>query len=92
MLTDHQILGDRRYRGITTITTPRPDKTSPIIRDDRYPVHRRIRARVEHLITPLKHGQILRQRRRRGEAINHSLHPIARLWNLKTRNQLPVNS
>jgi hypothetical protein len=55
-------------------------------------VHRRIRARVEHVIARLKDWQILRQCRRRGDAINHSLHIIAGLWNLKTRNQLRVNS
>jgi hypothetical protein len=92
MLTGHQILGDRGYRGITTTTTPRRDKTGRIIRDDRYQAHRRIRARVEHVIARLKDWQILRQCRRRGEAINHSLHIIAGLWNLKTRNQLRVNS
>jgi hypothetical protein len=86
MLTGHEILGDGGYRGITTITTPRRDKTGRIIRDDRYQVHRRIRARVEHVIARLKDLQILRQCRRRGEAINHSLHIIAGLWNLKTRN------
>jgi hypothetical protein len=41
----------------------------------------------------LKDWQILRQcRRRRGDAINHSPHIIAGLWNLKTRKQLRVKS
>jgi hypothetical protein len=31
MLTGHEILGDGGYRGITTITTPRRDKTGRII-------------------------------------------------------------
>ena len=92
MLTGHEILGDRGHRAITTITTPRRDHSGRIIRDDRYQLHRRIRARVEHVIARLKDWQILRQCRRRGEAINHSLHIIAGLWNLKTRNQLRVNS
>jgi hypothetical protein len=39
--------------------------------------------RVEHVIARLKDWQILRQCRRRGAAINHSLHVIAGLWNLK---------
>jgi hypothetical protein len=55
-------------------------------------VHRRIRARVEHVIARLKDWQILRQCRRRGDAINHTLQIIAGLWNLKTRNHLRVNS
>jgi Helix-turn-helix of DDE superfamily endonuclease len=55
-------------------------------------VHHRIRARVEHVIAPLKDWQILRQCRRRGHAINHSLQITAGLWNLKTFKQLLVNS
>ena len=78
---------------ITSITTPRRDHCGRIIRDDHYRVHRRIRARVEHVIARLKNRQILRQcRRRRGDAINHNPHIIAALWNLKTRNQLRVTS
>ena len=84
--------GDGGYRSITSITTPRRDHSGRIIRDDHYRVHRRIRARVEHVIARLKDWQILRQCRRRGDTINHSLHIIAGLWNLKTRNQLRVNS
>ena len=89
---ERHILGDGGYRGIAAITAPRPDSTGRIIRDHRYRTHRRIRARVEHLIARLKDWQTLRQCRRRGDAINHSLQIIARLWNLKTRTQLPVNS
>ncbi|ASL18417.1 transposase family protein [Mycobacterium intracellulare] len=64
----HRILGDGGYRGIITITTPRRDHTGRIIRDDHYRAHRRIRARVEHVIARLKDWQILRQCRRRGQA------------------------
>lgn len=79
------ILGDGGYRGIDTITAPRRDHTGRIIRDDHYRAHRRIRARVEHVIARLKDWQILRQCRRRGQAINHNLHIITGLWNLKTK-------
>jgi hypothetical protein len=51
------VLGDGRYRGITSITTPRRDKTGRIIHDDHYRVHPRIRVRVQHLITRLKDRQ-----------------------------------
>ena len=67
-----EILGDGGYRGITPITTPRRAHTGRIIRDDHYRAHRRIRARVEHVIARLKDWQIVRQCRRRGHAINHS--------------------
>ena len=81
----------RRHRAIPTITTPRRDTTGHIIRDDHYRAHRRVRAHVEHVIARLKDWQILRQCRRRDNAINHSLQIIAGLWNLKTHNQLRVN-
>jgi Transposase DDE domain len=86
------VLGDGGYRGISSITTPPRDQTGRIIRDNHYRTHRRIRARVEHVIARLKDWQLLRQCRRRGDAINHSLHIIAGLWNLKTHNQLRVTS
>ena len=92
LLDGRVVLGDGGYRGITAITTPRRDKTGRIIRDDHYRAHRRIRARVEHIIARLKDWQILRQCRRRGNAINHSLKLIAGLWNLKTHNPLRVTT
>lgn len=80
-----EVLGDGGYRGIATITTPRRDRTGRIIWDEHYRAHRRIRARVEHVIARLKNWQILRQCRRRGQAINHSLHIITGLWNTKNK-------
>jgi hypothetical protein len=53
LLDGHIVLGDSGYRAITSITTPRRDHTGRIIRDDHYRVHRRIRARVEHVIARL---------------------------------------
>ena len=79
------VLGDGRYRAITSITSPPRDHTGPIIRDDHYRAHRHIPARVQHVIARPKHWQILRQCRRPGDAINHSLQVIAGLCNLKTR-------
>jgi DDE superfamily endonuclease len=76
-LVGRVVLGDGGYRGITPITTPRQDKIGRIIHDDHYRVHRRIRARVEHVIARLKDWQILRQCRRREQAINHSLQIVA---------------
>ena len=85
------ILGDGGYRGITTITGPRRGSDGRIVRDHHYRAHRRIRARVEHVIARIKDWQILRQCRRRGDAINHSLQIVGGLWNLKARGQLRVN-
>ena len=86
------LLGDGGYRGIATITSPRRATDGRIIHDNQYRKHRRIRARVEHAIARLKDWQILRQCRRRGQSINHSLQIIAGLWNLKIRAPLRVNS
>ena len=44
LLDGRVVLGDCGYRGITTIATPRRDHSGRIIHDDRYRVHRRIRA------------------------------------------------
>lgn len=87
-----RLLGDGGYRGIATITSPRRGPDGRIIHDSNYRKHRRIRARVEHAIARPKDWQILRQCRRRGQAIDHSLHIVAGLCNLKTRAQLRVNS
>jgi DDE superfamily endonuclease len=93
LLTGERVtLGDGGYRGIPTTITPARNRSGRIIHDDNYRAHRRIRARVEHVPARLKDWQILRQCRRRGHSINHSLQIIARLWNLKTHNQLRVTS
>ncbi len=92
LLDDRVVLGDGGYRGITSITGPQRDRTAKIIHDDHYRTHRRIRARVEHVIARLKDWQILHQCRRRGQAINHTLQIIAGLWNPKTNNPLRVIS
>jgi hypothetical protein len=91
-LGHHEVLGDGGCRGIAPIRSPRRDKTGRIIDDHAYRAHRRIRARVEHVIARIKDWQILRQCRRRGNAINHSLQIVAGLWNLKASSQLRVNS
>jgi hypothetical protein len=92
LLDGRVVLGDGGYRGIDSIATPQRDNTGRIIRDDHYRAHRRIRARVEHVIARLKDWQIRQQCRRRDDAINHSSHIIAGLWNLKTRNELRISS
>jgi Transposase DDE domain len=77
LLDGRVVLGDGGYRAITSITTPRPDQTGRTIRDDHHRAHRRIPARIEHVIAQLKDRQIPRQRRRRGQAINHTPQIVA---------------
>jgi hypothetical protein len=90
LLAGRVVPGDGGYRGITSNTGPQRDRTGQIIHDDHYRTHRPIRARVEHVTARLKDWQVLRQRCRRGEAINHTLQIIAGLCNFKTSNQLRV--
>jgi hypothetical protein len=76
---------------------PRTTATHPWITDGTLiPVHdQSITARRKSIgaSSPgLKDWQILRQCRRRADAIDHSLQIIAGLWNLKTRTQLRVKS
>jgi hypothetical protein len=92
LLDGRVVLGDGGYRGIPAITSPQRDKSGHIVRDDHYRTHRRIRARIEHVIARLKDWQILRQCRHRGEAINLNLQIIPGLSNLKTHTKLRVNS
>jgi hypothetical protein len=93
LLTGSQmVLGDGGYRGIKAITTPRRDRSGRTIRDHHWRLHRRIRARVEHVMARLKDWQLLRQCRLRGNAINHSLQIVAGLWNLRTHTKLRVTS
>jgi len=92
LASGHVVFGDGGNHGINTITTPRRDQTGRIAHDQHYRAHPRITARVEHVIARLKDWQILRQCRRRGHAINDTLHTVAGLWNLKTHDQLRVNS
>lgn len=84
--------GRRRLSSIAAITNPRRGADGRIIHHDHYQRARRIRARVENIIARIKDWQILRQCRRRDQAINHSVQIVAGLWNLKACGRLRVNS
>jgi hypothetical protein len=68
------------------------DKSACTMPDNHYRQHRRITACVQHVIARLKDWQILRQCRRRGNAVNQAHRIIAGLWNLKGHKQLRVKS
>ena len=70
-----------------TITGPQHNDFGRIIQDNHHSTHRR----VQHFIARLKDWRILRQCGR-SQAINHSIQIIAGLWNIKTHNQLRINS
>jgi hypothetical protein len=83
-LPDHpRLSGDGGYRGSDRIRTPRRGPDGRIIKDRNYRRFRKRRAVAEHTIARLKDHQILRQCRRRGDAINHATAGVAALHNLK---------
>jgi hypothetical protein len=61
-----RVLADGGYRGIAELHTPR-FRGRRIVRDRRWRIHRRRRARVEHAIARLKNWRVLRDHRRRGQ-------------------------
>ena len=74
--------------GITTLTDggyrSMPGATLPPKDDLARPTeHRRLRARIEHVLARMKDWQILRQCRRRGNAINLATRCVAFLCNLR---------
>ncbi|MFI6359176.1 transposase family protein [Streptomyces sp. NPDC050743] len=78
-----RLSGDGGYRGSDRIRTPQRGPDGRIIKDRKYRRFRKRRAIAEHTIARLKDHQILRQCRRRGEAINHAVAGVAALHNLK---------
>ncbi|MGW3029273.1 transposase [Streptomyces sp. NPDC001221] len=83
-LPDHpRLSGDGGYRGCGRIRTPRRGDDGRIVKDRTYRRFRKRRSMAEHAIARLKVHQILRQCRRRGNAINHAVAGVAALHNLK---------
>jgi hypothetical protein len=70
------LLSDGAYRTFPGARTPPPRNTPQQRRR-----HIQVRARIEHVIARMKDWQILRQCRRKGNAINHALHAVAYLYN-----------
>ena len=71
----HTTLTDGGYRSMPGATLPpKGDAT-------RLTAHKRLRARIEHVLARIKDCQILRQCRRRGNAINLAVRCVAFLWN-----------
>ncbi|MGY0055710.1 transposase [Streptomyces sp. LZ34] len=83
-LPDHpRLSGDGGYPGIERIRSPRRGPDRKIIKDRDHRRFRKRRAVAEHTIARLKDHQVLRQCRRKGEGINHTVAGIAALHNLK---------
>jgi hypothetical protein len=76
-----RVLADGGYRGISELITPR-FRGRRIVRDHAWRRHRQRRARVEHAIARLKSWRVLRDHRRRGQNLSHTLRAVAFLHNL----------
>jgi hypothetical protein len=76
------VLADGGYRGVDELHTPRFHDRR-IVRDRRWRIHRRRRARVEHAIARLKNWRVLRDHRRRGHHLNHTVRAVCALHNLQ---------
>ncbi|MFF3468862.1 transposase family protein [Streptomyces sp. NPDC001984] len=82
-MNDATLSGDGGYRGSDRIPTPRRGPDGRIIKDRNYQRFRKHRAVAEPTIARLKDHQIIRQCRRRGNAIDHAVACVAALHNLK---------
>jgi hypothetical protein len=77
-----RVLADGGYRGVAELVTPR-FRRNRIVRDYRWRRHRNRRARVEHTIARLKNWRVLRDHRRRGRHLAHTVATVAFLHNLQ---------
>ena len=76
-----RVLADGGYRGIAELVTPR-FRANRIVRDAAWTRHRDRRAPVEHTIARLKDWRVLRDHRRRGRHLPHTIGAVAFLYNL----------
>jgi hypothetical protein len=77
-----RVLADGGYRGISELVTPR-FRGRTILRDRAWRIHRRHRARVEHVLARFKDWRILRDHRRRGHHVPDTVAAVAALHNLR---------
>lgn len=77
-----RVLADGGYRGVHELVIP-VFRNRRIVRDRAWRRHRRRRARVEHAIARLKNWRVLRDHRRHGHHLHHTLQAVAALHNLK---------
>ncbi|WP_406841561.1 transposase family protein (plasmid) [Streptomyces sp. AHU1] len=78
------VLGDGVYLncGMAVPHRKRPGRVLLQAEEDDNAEHRRVRARVEHVIGRLKNYKILRDCRQRGDGLHHAAQAIARMHNL----------
>lgn len=78
------VLGDGAYLNCGMAVPHRKRPGRPLLKgeEDDNAEHRRVRARVEHVIDRLKNYKILRDSRQRGDGLHHAVQAVAHMHNL----------
>ncbi|MDQ1032797.1 hypothetical protein QF035_010379 [Streptomyces umbrinus] len=78
------VLGDGTYLncGMVTPHRKRPHRALLAGEEEDNAAHRKVRARVEHVIGRLKNYKILRDCRQRGDGLHHAVQAVAHMHNL----------
>ncbi len=81
---DVTVLGDGAYLNTGLIVPHRKRSGRPLLNgeEEDNAEHRKVRARVEHVIGRMKNYKILRDRRQRGDGLHHVVQAVARMHNL----------
>lgn len=77
------VLGDGAYPNCGTAVPHRKRPHRPLLpgeEDDNAP-HRKVRARMEHVIGRMKNYKVLRDRRQRGDGLQHAVQAVAHMHN-----------
>lgn len=78
------VLGDGAYLdcGMAVPLRKRPHRPLLPGEEDDNAAHRKVRARVEHVIGRMKNYKVLCDRRQRGDGLHHAVQAVAHMHNL----------
>jgi hypothetical protein len=78
------VLGDGAYINTGLVVPHRKRPGLPLLKgeEEDNAAHRKVRARVEHVIGRMKNYKILRDCRQRGDGLHHAVQAVARMHNL----------